>query len=61
MWGDTVNTAGRMESHGSGGVVQITEDTYKLIKDCSICEPKTLKDVKGIGQMNVWHVDGKKS
>ncbi len=28
LWGDTVNTASRMESHGSGGFIQITEDTY---------------------------------
>jgi len=61
MWGDTVNTASRMESHGGSGIIQITENTYKLIKDSFLCEPKGLIDVKGIGGMNVWHVKGKKS
>ena len=56
VWGDTVNTASRMESHGQSGVVQITEETYKLICDKYDCVPGGLIDVKGKGAMNVWHV-----
>lgn len=33
IWGDTVNTASRMESHGEAGRIQITEATYELIHD----------------------------
>ena len=33
IWGDVVNTAARMESHGSSGKIQITRATYELIKD----------------------------
>jgi class 3 adenylate cyclase len=56
VWGDTVNTASRMESHGFSGVVQITESTYQLVRDKYQCVPGGLIDVKGKGEMNVWHV-----
>lgn len=60
LWGDTVNTASRMESHSAGNVIQITEDTYELIKDDFICEPRGVITVKGKGEMNVWYLLGKK-
>jgi adenylate cyclase len=31
VWGDTVNTASRMESHGSAGKIQVTEDTKRAL------------------------------
>lgn len=60
LWGDTVNIASRMESHGVEGFIQITEATYNLIKDNFICEPRGAIDVKGKGKMNVWYVLEKK-
>jgi adenylate cyclase len=56
LWGDAVNMASRMESHGQAGVVQITRNTYELIKDSFACEPKGIVDVKGKGPTEVWHV-----
>jgi adenylate cyclase len=56
LWGDAVNTASRMESHGSSGVIQITRATYDLIKDSFACEPLGTLDVKGKGEMEVWQV-----
>jgi guanylate cyclase len=56
LWGDTVNTASRMESHGSGGFIQITEDTYNLIKNDFGCEPRGKIQVKGKGEIDVWYV-----
>ncbi|MEE9184180.1 MAG: adenylate/guanylate cyclase domain-containing protein [Acidimicrobiia bacterium] len=56
LWGDTVNTASRMESHGSQGAVQITRATYELIKDEFECTPRGTVTVKGKGDMEVWHV-----
>ncbi len=56
LWGDTVNTASRMESHGSGGFIQITEDTYNLIKNDFNCEARGKVNVKGKGEINVWYV-----
>ena len=58
LWGDAVNTASRMESHGTGGKIQSTEATYDLIKDEFVCEPRGTIQVKGKGPMPVWHVLG---
>jgi len=56
VWGDAVNIASRMESHGLGGAVQITRATYELIKDEFVCEPRGAVNVKGKGEMEVWLV-----
>ena len=56
VWGDAVNIASRMESHGLGGAVQITQATYELIKDEFVCEPRGTVNVKGKGEMDVWLV-----
>jgi guanylate cyclase len=56
VWGDAVNVASRMESHGTGGTIQITHATYELIKDEFICESRGTVDVKGKGEMEVWLV-----
>ena len=58
LWGDAVNTASRMESHGVGGIIQITRATYELVKDEFVCEPQGIIDVKGKGEMEVWFVAG---
>jgi adenylate cyclase len=56
VWGDAVNIASRMESHGLGGAIQITNATYELIKDDFVCEPRGTVNVKGKGEMAVWLV-----
>ncbi|TNG02716.1 MAG: adenylate/guanylate cyclase domain-containing protein [Gammaproteobacteria bacterium] len=58
LWGDAVNTASRMESHGHEGIIQITRATYELIKDEFACEPRGTVNVKGKGEMEVWFVRG---
>lgn len=60
LWGDVVNTASRMESHGQAGTVQITKATYDLVKDDFECEPKGTVHIKGKGEMEIWHVLGSK-
>jgi guanylate cyclase len=60
LWGDAVNTASRMESHGAAGIIQITRATYELIKDDFVCEPHGTIYVKGKGEMEVWFVSGAK-
>jgi adenylate cyclase len=60
LWGDAVNTASRMESHGTSNVIQITRNTYELIKDEFLCEPQHPIFVKGKGEMEVWYVLGRK-
>lgn len=56
LWGDAVNTASRMESHGTGGFIQITEDTYALIKSDFNCESRGKINIKGKGEISVWYV-----
>ena len=58
LWGDAVNTASRMESHGQEGIIQITRATYELVKDDYVCEPQGTVNVKGKGEMEVWYVSG---
>ena len=58
IWGDAVNTASRMESHGVPGKIQITRETMELIKDEFICEPRGVIEVKGKGEMETWFVEG---
>jgi guanylate cyclase len=56
VWGDTVNTASRMQSHGVPGQIQVSGTTYALIKDYFVCEPRGAVNVKGKGDMEVWLV-----
>jgi guanylate cyclase len=60
LWGDAVNTASRMESHGQGGFIQITRATYELVKDDFVCESHGMMKVKGKGEMEVWFVTGQR-
>ena len=58
LWGDAVNTDGRMESHGVGGEIQITRATYERIKNSFLCESHGTIPVEGKGEMEVWQVKG---
>ena len=59
VWGDTVNTASRMESHGIPGQIQISEPTYELIKENFHCEPRGTIEVKGKGPMQTYLLKNK--
>ena len=58
LWGDAVNTASRMESHGAPGRVQITRATYELLSDEFDCEPRGTIFVKGKGDIEAWYLVG---
>jgi class 3 adenylate cyclase len=58
IWGDTVNTASRMESSGEVGLVNISEATYQLVKDHFHCEYRGEIEAKGKGRMGMWFVIG---
>ena len=51
LWGDTVNIASRMESHGVGGAIQVTEATYRRLQDRYVCEERGAVEIKGKGAM----------
>lgn len=61
LWGDVVNTASRMESHGEPGMIHLTESAYVELKDDYECEPRGLIDVKGKGPMRTWFLVGRRS
>jgi guanylate cyclase len=58
LWGDTVNMASRMESHGSPDSIQITRSTLELLADDFVTEPRGLVQVKGKGQVETWLLVG---
>jgi guanylate cyclase len=58
IWGDTVNTASRMESHGVPGRIQITEKTRDLLEGDFVCTPRGLIEVKGKGEVATWFLEG---
>ena len=58
LWGDVVNTASRMESHGIAGRIQLSEATrLALIQPFSL-EQRGVIEVKGKGEMNTWFLNG---
>jgi class 3 adenylate cyclase len=60
LWGDTVNTASRMESHGLPGRIHVSEATYLLLADSFEFEKRAPIDVKGKGAMQTYLVIGQR-
>jgi adenylate cyclase len=58
LWGDTVNMASRMESHGTPDAIQITRSTWELLRNDFVAEPLGLVDVKGKGAVETWRLVG---
>ena len=54
IWGDTVNTASRMESHAAPGTIQVTERTYRRLERLFVLERRTGVAVKGKGDMTTY-------
>ncbi|MCB0791702.1 MAG: adenylate/guanylate cyclase domain-containing protein, partial [Flavobacteriales bacterium] len=63
IWGDTVNTASRMESSSEVGQVNISEATYALMKDAPGLSftPRGKVQAKGKGEMKMFFVDRAKA
>ena len=59
IWGDTVNTASRMESSGEAGKVNISETTYELVKDEFNCVHRGKIEAKGKGELDMYYVEGR--
>jgi len=60
LWGDTVNTASRMESHAPRGTIQVTERTYQRLRECYELVPRGTIEVKGKGQMTTFLLLGRR-
>jgi adenylate cyclase len=59
LWGDTVNTASRMESHGLPGEIQVTERTYERLRERFELRPRGTIEVKGKGPMTTYLLLGR--
>jgi class 3 adenylate cyclase len=57
IWGDTVNTASRMESSGEGGKINISGTTYEFVKEFFICEHRGKMPVKYKGEIDMYFVN----
>lgn len=57
VWGDTVNTASRLESTSEIGKINISEQTYHLIKDYFLCTYRGKIGAKGKGAINMYFVE----
>jgi class 3 adenylate cyclase len=58
LWGDTVNTASRMESHGLPNRIQVSESSYELLKDRYAFGDPQETDIKGKGAMHTYFLLG---
>ncbi|MGE0077814.1 MAG: adenylate/guanylate cyclase domain-containing protein [Bacteroidales bacterium] len=58
IWGSTVNTASRMESAGEPGKINISENTYILVKDFFKCTYRGKMPVKNKGDIKMYFVEG---
>lgn len=60
LWGDAVNTASRMESHGLAGHIHVTESTYQRLQNTYLFEERGVIQVKGKGEMRTYFLMGRK-
>jgi class 3 adenylate cyclase len=61
LWGDTVNVASRMESHGIVGEIQVTVPTYERLQHRYTFQPRGSIHVKGKGEMTTYLLTGRKT
>jgi class 3 adenylate cyclase len=59
VWGDTVNIASRMESNGSAGRIQVTEEARSVLGAAYTFERRGVVDVKGKGPMTLYYLRGR--
>ena len=57
IWGDTVNTASRMESSGESGKVNISSSTYELVKEYFVCKHRGQIAAKNKGEIDMYFVE----
>ena len=57
IWGDAVNMAARMEQHGEAGRINISDNTYQLIKDKFTCTHRGKIAAKNKGEVDMYFVD----
>jgi adenylate cyclase len=61
IWGDTVNTAARMEQHSEAGKINISESTYLQVNRHFVCTPRGPVQAKNKGNINMYFVESEKN
>lgn len=56
IWGDTVNTAARMEQHGEPGRINVSQSTFELVRDEFSCNPRGRITAKHKGEVEMYFV-----
>jgi guanylate cyclase len=59
LWGDTVNTASRMESYGTAGEIHVTERASKLLRESHQLRDRGVIEIKGKGPMRTYFLEGR--
>ncbi|MFH1469241.1 MAG: adenylate/guanylate cyclase domain-containing protein [Pseudomonadota bacterium] len=59
LWGDTVNLAARMESHGIPGAIQVSRATHDLLGAAFVLEARGVVQIKGKGPLETWMLRGR--
>jgi adenylate cyclase len=60
IWGDTVNTASAMESHGVPNEIQVSQASFMRLSEGFILEPRGVIDIKGKGRMETYLLRGER-
>lgn len=60
IWGDTVNTAARMEQSSEPGKITISRATYDLVKERFVCEDRGMVEAKNKGELSMYFVEHRK-
>jgi class 3 adenylate cyclase len=61
LWGDTVNIAARMESHGEAGQIQVSAETARRLQATHVLEDRGLSVIKGKGELQTFWLTGRKA
>jgi adenylate cyclase len=61
VWGETVNLASRLESHGLPGEIQVSDAVRRTLGDRFLFEPRGPIEVKGVGRIETWLLKGERS
>jgi len=59
LWGEAVNIAIRMESHGVAGRIQVSESTRRRLGQPFLLEERGVLEVEGAGELNTWFLTGR--
>ena len=61
VWGDTVNTASAMESHGIPNEIQVSHASFMRLSEGFVLEPRGAIEIKGKGQMDTYLLRGERT